>query len=84
MKLPVKQILNKNKKHYQIIDKEGVIIIPDIPRLCDAMQIEDALNNFQIMCDLLKESLELIEILDDDEDCVTTNKIKKFLKQYEL
>lgn len=86
MKLPVKQILSKNRKHYQIVDREGVIIIPDIPRLCDAMQIEDSLNAFQTMYDLLKSTNNYFnkEEKEDNEEFEIGFSIKEFLKQYEL
>lgn len=54
MKLPVKQILSKNKKHYQIVDNTKKVIIPDIPEIGDAMQIEEALNNYPKAIELLK------------------------------
>jgi hypothetical protein len=46
MKLPVKQILSKNKKHYQIVDKDNKIVVTDIPDLGDAMFIEEVLNKY--------------------------------------
>lgn len=59
MKLPVKQVLSKNKKHYQLIDADGVIIVTDIPQIADALYIEESINNYNKVIDLLKRSKEL-------------------------
>ena len=55
MKLPVKQILSKNKKHYQIIDSNNKIVVTDIPDLGDAMLIEELLNNYYKILQKLKD-----------------------------
>lgn len=52
MKLPVKQILKRNK--YKIVDREGFEIVSDVERICDAMLIEDALNNYPKAIQLLE------------------------------
>lgn len=77
MKLPVKQILSKNRKHYQIIDNEQKVIIPDIPQIEDAMQIEESLNNYPKVLELLK-----ILKLDCEEAITEYNRpeLNEFLK----
>jgi len=59
MKLPVKQILKRNK--YKIVDKEGFEIISDVERLCDVMIIEDSLNNYPKAIELLNRFLKFNE-----------------------
>lgn len=44
MKLPIKQILSKNKKLYQIVDAEDRLLIKDINDLGFAMDICDKFN----------------------------------------
>lgn len=47
MKLPVTQILSKNKRYYQIVDADNRVIVTDVPDLGDALEIEEALNNYK-------------------------------------
>ena len=60
MKLPVKQILSKNRKHYQIADREGNIIVTDVIDLGDTLNIEEAINNYPKAIELLKKAKECI------------------------
>lgn len=82
MKLPVTQILSKNKKHYQIIDSNQKIIIPDIPNLEDALIIEECLNKYPKTMELLGESLDQLESWkrEDEEDSFTIRRIKEHLQ----
>lgn len=84
MRLPVKQILSKNRKHYQIIDSNNKIIIPDIPELSDALLIEDSLNNYDESVELLKQiNMELInEGIISGQLYDIFNKIDNFLNKY--
>lgn len=84
MKLPVRQILSKNRKHYQIIDSNNKIIIPDIPELSDAILIEDSLNNYDESVELLKQiKMELInEGIISGQLYDIFNKIDNFLNKY--
>lgn len=84
MKLPVRQILSKNRKHYQIIDSNNKIIIPDIPELSDSLLIEDSLNNYDESVELLKQiKMELInEGIISGQLYDIFNKIDNFLNKY--
>lgn len=83
MKLPVKQILKRNK--YKIVDKEGFEVVSDIDRLCDAIIIEDSLNNYPKAVELLKTLLESDTIQKGaySIDIYDINKVKEFLNQIE-
>lgn len=87
MKLPVKQILSKNRKHYQIIDSNKEVIVTDIHRITDAMIIEDSLNNYPTCLKLLKDLVQTIEwqenfLVEDAEENENDYKLaKEFLNQ---
>ena len=59
-KLPFKQILSKNRKKYQIIDIDNILIADNVFDLGDAIYIEEACNNYPKAIELLK-SLSALE-----------------------
>lgn len=90
MKLPVKQTLSRNKKHYQIVDREHNIVVTDVPLLEDGIYIEEALNNYQKAIELLKATKQYLEwredfIVEDHENGERNGftKIVEFLKSIE-
>ena len=87
MKLPVKQILSKNKKHYQIIDDTNKIIITDIPDIGDALIIVETLNLFNIdTFNLLKKEIEnnkewLSTTNNDEIECISIENLNSILNK---
>jgi len=84
MKLPIKQILSKNRKHYQIVDRDNKIIIADIELISDAFNIEDAVNNYPKCLELLNEAFDQLKSWkkEDEEDSFTMKKINEFLNKF--
>lgn len=85
MKLPVKQILKRNK--YKIVDKEGFEVVYDVERLCDAMLIEDSLNNYPKAIDLLTACRNYMNFIPNNiagiEHYTLITEVNEFLKQIE-
>lgn len=83
MKLPVKQVLNRNRTKYQIKDFNGNTIISDVSCLGDALEIEKSLNNYPKIIELLEEALDQLESWkrDDEEPSFTMKRIEEFLNQ---
>jgi len=62
MKLPIKQILSKNRKLYQIVDAEGTLLIKDINDLSFALDICDKFNN----CNMINKTEKALNLLSDE------------------
>ena len=84
MKLPVIQILSKNKKHYQIVDASADIIVTDVPDLGDALKIQDVLNGFDRAIFLLEQVLQDVNNMNGNNhiDYFLEKDIATFLKNY--
>jgi len=54
-KLPFIQILSKNRKKYQIIDIDNILIADNVFDLGDAIYIEESCNKYPKAIELLKE-----------------------------
>ena len=81
-RLPWKEKLSKSGKKYQILDFNNNIIIDDVKHLGDSMYIEEACNNYPKSLELLKEALDQLESM-IEEETFTKRRIKEFLNQIE-
>lgn len=53
-KLPWREGLSKNRKKYQIRDRNDILVVDNVYSLADAMYIEQCCNNFPKAIELLK------------------------------